>query len=144
MPKYVFISKKIQPFKKVISVSGDKSLSIRWALLASQAIGKSRAYNLLQSEDVLSALNGLKKLGVKYLYYPKYRDIFSFKTKNKIYLHTFAKKLCGKYRPEHFKGVLNVVNRFLELLNPKYLYLGKKDFQQLILIKKHIQKNKIS
>ena len=65
MPKYVFISKKIQPFKKVINVSGDKSLSIRWALLASQAIGKSRAYNLLQSEDVLSALNGLKKLGVK-------------------------------------------------------------------------------
>ena len=80
---------------------------------------------------------------MKYLYYPKYKDIFSFKTKNKIYLHTFAKKLCGKYRPGHFKGVLNVVNRFLELLNPKYLYLGKKDFQQLILIKKHIQKNKI-
>ena len=88
-------------------------------------------------------VNILKKLGVKYLYYPKYRDIFSFKAKNKIYLHTFAKKLCGKYRPGHFKGVLNVVNRFLELLNPKYLYLGKKDFQQLILIKKHIRKNKI-
>ena len=65
MPNHVIISKKIQPFKKIINVSGDKSLSIRWALLASQAIGKSRAYNLLQSEDVLSALNGLKKLGVK-------------------------------------------------------------------------------
>ena len=85
----------------------------------------------------------LKNLGVKYLYYPRFKDIFSFKTKNKIYLHSFSKKLCGKYRPGHFKGVLEVVNRFLELLNPKYLYLGKKDFQQLILIKKHIQKNKI-
>ena len=85
----------------------------------------------------------LKKHGVKYLYYPKYNDIFSFKTKNKIYLHSFSKKLCGKYRPGHFKGVLNVVNRFLELLNPKYIVLGKKDFQQLTLIKKHIQKNKI-
>ena len=42
-----------------------------------------------------------------------------------------------------FKGVLNVVNRFLEILNPKYIFLGKKDFQQLFLIKKHIIKNKI-
>ena len=85
----------------------------------------------------------LKNLGVKYLYYPRFNDIFSFKTKNEIYLHPFSKKLCGKYRPGHFKGVLDVVNRFLEILNPRYIYLGKKDFQQLILIKKHIQKNKI-
>ena len=85
----------------------------------------------------------LKRLKVKYLYFPKYKDIFSFKTKNKIYLHSFSKKLCGKYRPGHFKGVINVVNRLLEILNPSYIALGKKDFQQLILIKKHIQKNKI-
>ena len=65
MPKHVSIKKKIEPFKKEINVSGDKSLSIRWALLASQALGKSRAYNLLRSEDVLNTLNGLQKLGVK-------------------------------------------------------------------------------
>tara|TARA_B100001057_G_scaffold253541_1_gene253727 strand:- start:144 stop:962 length:819 start_codon:yes stop_codon:yes gene_type:complete len=88
-------------------------------------------------------VNILKRLGVKYLYYPRYKDVFSFKTKNKIYLHPFSKKLCGKYRPGHFKGVVDVVNRFLEILNPKYIVLGKKDFQQLTLIKKHIQKNKI-
>ena len=64
MPKYVFISKKIQPFKKVINVSGDKSLSIRWALLASQSIGKSTSTNLLRSEDVFNTLNCLKKLGL--------------------------------------------------------------------------------
>ncbi len=65
MSKYVLIKKKIKPFNKVIKVAGDKSLSIRWALLASQALGKSRAYNLLKSEDVLNALKGLRKLGVK-------------------------------------------------------------------------------
>ena len=86
----------------------------------------------------------LKALNVKYLYYPKYKDIFSFRTKKKVYLHPFSKKLCGKYRPGHFKGVINVVNRFIEILNPKYIVLGKKDFQQLILIKKHIQKNNIN
>ena len=65
MPKHVIIKKKINPFNKKIRVSGDKSLSIRWALLASQALGKSKAYNLLRSEDVLNTLKGLKKLGVK-------------------------------------------------------------------------------
>ena len=65
MKNTVLISKKIKKFNKKISVFGDKSLSIRWALMAAQAIGKSRAYNLLKSEDVLSTLNCLKKLGVK-------------------------------------------------------------------------------
>ena len=65
MPKNVTIKKKIKPFNKVIKVPGDKSLSIRWALLASQAIGKSKAFNLLRSEDVLNTLKGLRKLGVK-------------------------------------------------------------------------------
>ena len=65
MPKYVTINKIIKPFKKKIYVSGDKSLSIRWALLASQAVGKSRAYNLLKSEDVINTIKGLRKLGVK-------------------------------------------------------------------------------
>ena len=50
----------------ILEIEGDKSLSIRWALLASQAIGKSTAINLLKSEDVLSTLKGLKKLGVKF------------------------------------------------------------------------------
>ncbi len=85
----------------------------------------------------------LKKLKVRYLFYPKFKDIFLFKTKNKIYLHPFSKKLCGKYRPGHFKGVLDVVNRLLEILKPNYMYLGEKDFQQLFLIKKHIVKNNI-
>ena len=65
MAKPIFINKKINDFKKKINVSGDKSLSIRWALLASQAIGKSRAYNLLKSEDIFSTLKCLKKLGIK-------------------------------------------------------------------------------
>ena len=82
----------------------------------------------------------LKKLKVRYLFCPNYNDIFSFKTKNRIYMHPFMKKLCGKYRPGHFKGVIDVVNRFLELIKPKYIILGKKDFQQLALIRNHIKK----
>jgi 3-phosphoshikimate 1-carboxyvinyltransferase len=57
--------KKITSFNKKITISGDKSISIRWVLLASQAEGRSKAYNLLMSEDVLAAINSIKRLGIK-------------------------------------------------------------------------------
>ena len=65
MLRTLIINKKIEPFKKIIKVDGDKSLSIRWVLLASQALGSSKAYNLLMSEDVNAALGAIKKLGIK-------------------------------------------------------------------------------
>ena len=65
MLRTLIINQKIEPFKKIIKVDGDKSLSIRWVLLASQALGSSKAYNLLMSEDVNAALGAIKKLGIK-------------------------------------------------------------------------------
>ena len=56
---------KIKSFKKNITVSGDKSISIRWVLFSSLANGISKANNLLLSEDVLAAINAIKKLGIK-------------------------------------------------------------------------------
>ena len=57
--------KKIKPYDKKIIMEGDKSLSIRWALISSQSFRKCRSSNLLMSEDVINTLNCLKKLGVK-------------------------------------------------------------------------------
>ena len=65
MKRILKISKTIKPFNKSLNIEGDKSLSIRWALLASQASGVSRSFNLLKSEDVIDTLNCLKKLGIK-------------------------------------------------------------------------------
>ena len=65
MPNSVTISKKIYEFNKIINVSGDKSLSIRWVLFSSLSEGVSSAKNLLLSEDVLAALGAIKKLGIK-------------------------------------------------------------------------------
>ena len=65
MENKILINSTIKSFNKTIDIEGDKSLSIRWALLASQAEGKSKSVNLLKSEDVLSTLSCLKKLGVK-------------------------------------------------------------------------------
>ena len=65
MPNSVTINSKIKKFKKIISVSGDKSLSIRWVLFSSLASGISKATNLLISDDVLAAIKTIRKLGVK-------------------------------------------------------------------------------
>ena len=65
MSNSIILKKKLGNFNKKIQVSGDKSLSIRWVLFSSIAKGKSKAYNLLLSEDVLAAINAVKKLGAQ-------------------------------------------------------------------------------
>ena len=67
MPNHIIIKKKVVSFKKKIFVSGDKSISIRWVLFASIASGVSKAKNLLISEDVMAAINIIKKFGIKVL-----------------------------------------------------------------------------
>ncbi len=52
------------------------------------------------------------------------------------YLETI---LEGKYRPGHFQGVCNVVHRLLDIVKPDTLYLGQKDYQQCLVIKKLIE-----
>ena len=61
----ILISNKIRSFNKKITVSGDKSLSIRWVIFSSLADGVSTARNLLMSEDVLAAINAIRKFGIK-------------------------------------------------------------------------------
>ena len=105
MDKIIYIDRKINNYKKKIFVDGDKSLSIRWALLASISLGKSKAYNLLNSEDVLNTINCLKKLGVKIILKENYCEIFgnglnSFKYKKNLILNagnsgTLARLIMG-------------------------------------------------
>ena len=64
MPNSIIVNKKIKTFNKEITVSGDKSISIRWVLFSSLATGISKAQNLLMSEDVLAAIKAIKKLGI--------------------------------------------------------------------------------
>src|SRR5258706_6960869 len=52
------------------------------------------------------------------------------------YLETI---LEGKYRPGHFQGVCTVVDRLLDIVKPNSLYLGQKDYQQCMVIRKLIE-----
>ena len=75
MTKFIQIDNTIKPFKDTIFVNGDKSISIRCVLLASQAIGKSKIFNLLESEDVLNSLKSIRKLGISYKKINNYYEI---------------------------------------------------------------------
>ena len=65
MPNSIIIKNKIKSFNKKIYVSGDKSISIRWILFSSLSNGVSTAKNLLISEDVIAAIEVIRKLGIK-------------------------------------------------------------------------------
>ena len=68
---FIQITKRINAFKKKIKVPGDKSLSIRWVLFSSMANGISKAKNLLLSDDVLAAIDVVKKLGIRVVFKKK-------------------------------------------------------------------------
>ena len=63
----VIIKKKIQKFNNIIVAEGDKSISHRCLLLASQCRGVSHLRGVLEAEDIQCTINCLKNLGVKIL-----------------------------------------------------------------------------
>ena len=92
-------------------------------------------------KNIKKDLTILKKLKVNFVYLPKTNDIYKEKRRYKIVLNKNQKILCAKFRKGHFEGVIDIMDRFIKLIKPKYIFMGKKDFQQLFLIKKYI-KNK--
>jgi 3-phosphoshikimate 1-carboxyvinyltransferase len=65
MQNKIIFNKRINNFNRKIIIPGDKSLSIRWVLISSLSKGVSKAQNLLFSEDVLAAIQAIRKLGIK-------------------------------------------------------------------------------
>ena len=77
----------------------------------------------------------LQDLNVDYLFIPENNYIYSKNAFETIDSGVLGKQYEGSSRPGHFDGVLTVVNRLFELINPKVAIFGKKDAQQLFLIK---------
>ena len=78
---------------------------------------------------------------VDFLYIPKFKDIYNNNKKSNIKIAKKDKVLCAKYREGHFEGVLDVMEKLTNLVNPKKIFMGKKDYQQYFLIKNYL-KNK--
>ena len=95
-----------------------------------------KTYPRNQNKD----LKILKKLKVDFVFIPTAKDIYKDKKLIKFKLKKSQKILCAKFRKNHFEGVLDVMNRFLRLISPKYVFMGEKDFQQFFLIKNILEK----
>ncbi|MEO5564624.1 MAG: pantoate--beta-alanine ligase, partial [Chitinophagaceae bacterium] len=83
----------------------------------------------------------LEAAGCEALFMPSVKEVYPNGTDEKVhyelgYLETIME---GKYRPDHFQGVGRVVHRLLELVAPDHLYLGQKDYQQCLVIKKLLE-----
>ena len=91
--------------------------------------------------NIKKDLKILKKLKVDFVYLPKIKDIYKAKNKIKVKLNKKDNILCAKYRKGHFEGVIEVMTRLTKIANPSKIFMGEKDFQQLLLVKRYIEKN---
>ncbi|CAG0993027.1 pantoate--beta-alanine ligase [Flavobacteriales bacterium] len=85
---------------------------------------------------IASDIQLLEKEGCTVVFIPSENEIYpssSFKTLS-IDLQDLDKNMEGKYRPGHFMGMVTVVKRLFEIVQPHKAYFGKKDYQQLKII----------
>jgi pantoate--beta-alanine ligase len=96
-------------------------------------------YPVTIAQDVLA----LEKNGCDVLFLPSVSEVYPNGTATtfKYDLGELENVLEGKYRPGHFQGVAQVVHRLLNIVEPDYLFLGQKDYQQVMVIKRLIQQN---
>ena len=130
MPNPLLIKKKLKEFNKKISVSGDKSISIRWVLLASLANGVSKAQNLLLSEDVIAAIKAMRKLGVKVIQKNKSCKIYGtgfngFKYKKNLTINAENSGTLGRL----ILGLLVNTTKPIKLIGDQSL--SKRDFRRV-------------
>jgi pantoate--beta-alanine ligase len=79
----------------------------------------------------------LEKANCDVLFMPSEKEIYPGNFKDIYYdLGYLETILEGKYRPGHFQGVCKVMDRLLNIVRPGRLYLGQKDYQQCMVIKK--------
>jgi len=81
----------------------------------------------------------LEKEGVDYLFFPTNEEIYPSGFKTFVEVAELGKKLCGKSRPGHFRGVTTVVLKLFNIVQPDKAYFGQKDAQQAIIIKKMVK-----
>ena len=130
MSQRIVIENKIQKFSEKIIVPGDKSLSIRWVLLASIASGISKSKNLLLSEDVLAAIEIIKKLGIKVKKKNNEFIIFGngingYNVKRNLVLDAKNSGTCGRL----VLGILSSYENKIKLIGDKSL--SKRDFKRI-------------
>ncbi len=91
--------------------------------------------------DLQGDVDLLSTLGDSIVYAPTVEDVYptDIDTSVDLDLGSLATAMEGEFRPGHFDGVVQVVNRLLNIVKPEALIMGQKDFQQFAIIKYMIQ-----
>ena len=91
--------------------------------------------------DIKNDIEKLKKLKVDLLFMPRKKEMFDYKISTYNYKPLKIENiLCGRYRPNYFPGVADIIIRLFSIINPDKSYFGKKDYQQYIFIKTLLKK----
>ncbi|MCJ1782207.1 pantoate--beta-alanine ligase [Mammaliicoccus sciuri] len=86
-----------------------------------------------------SDLEKLKQIGVDYVFHPTVEEMYPGELEMTITVGRLAQVLEGKKRPGHFDGVVTVVNKLFNIIQPTRAYFGRKDAQQLAIIEKMVE-----
>jgi pantoate--beta-alanine ligase len=79
------------------------------------------------------------------VYAPTVSDIYQENTSSSSFsFDGLENQMEGKHRPGHFDGVGTIVKKLFEIVNPTRAYFGEKDFQQLQIVKKLVEKEKMN
>ncbi len=86
----------------------------------------------------------LEKAGVDAVYVPNVEEMYPDGLNSKKYdFNGLENEMEGKYRPGHFDGVGTIVEELFRQVQPHNAYFGEKDYQQLAIIKKMVEKTKL-
>jgi pantoate--beta-alanine ligase len=81
----------------------------------------------------------LKNIEIDYLFLPDVNSLYPNGYSTYINVENLSDKLCGKFRPNHFRGVATIVCKLFNIVNPNRAYFGQKDYQQTLIIKKMVE-----
>lgn len=94
--------------------------------------------------DLASDLEKLKSVGCDYVFAPETTELYPEPDLTRFDFGQLDKVMEGKFRPGHFYGVAIVVKKLFEIIEPDQAYFGEKDFQQLTIIKRLVEMEKMS
>jgi pantoate--beta-alanine ligase len=89
--------------------------------------------------DIEGDSEKLRKEGVDILFLPEVSYIYPEGYLTHIEVEKISGKLCGAFRPGHFRGVATIVAKLLNIVKPDRAYFGQKDFQQTIVIRQMVK-----
>lgn len=91
-------------------------------------------------------LNKLENIKCDVVFYPTITEMYptGLTSLTNYPLGNLETILEGKFRPGHFQGVCNIVDRLLQAVKPNKLFMGEKDFQQIAVVRKLLELTKSS